>query len=371
MADPISIISLVAVILKYVAQTADFVENIRRAPSTVETLSEDLRNIERLLRRLDDILRGFDRVTRRTAGESIRDQLEACEKVTKKADALLKPFVKTDGKPGMTVWRRFTFTFKETDIEFLQRDLSASKQNLIIGIQYITLIAAQTHATAAQQRDEKQTQRIKRIQRHIGAPSSSADSEDIATRFGDQVDDKVRDWLGDTTTITEEDETVEGTKEGEEEDQEIPKRPETPLEAYTMPGAFPTTNEPMPSSPPPPPPPPPLPPPRAPLPVKTSPSQSDANNSRAPVRPRARSAETNRWKLVRTAEDMMADESEQPGSDWTRELPSSPPEPAKYYRELPRGWETVKLVRKIDSAMAFRVHDLSQRLEPKKRLWWA
>ncbi|KAK3314101.1 hypothetical protein B0H66DRAFT_630466 [Apodospora peruviana] len=67
-------------------------------------------------------------------------------------------------------------------------------------------VATQKHASAAEQRDENQARRIKRIQRHVGVPSSSADSDDIGSIAGDQVDEKVRDWLGGIKTIVEENE---------------------------------------------------------------------------------------------------------------------------------------------------------------------
>lgn len=139
MADPISIIGLVAVVLKSVAQTAEIVENIRRAPTTVQALCEDLRSIEGLLQGLDGTIRGFDQATRVVATSMMSDPLATCQRLTKRADTLIKPFVKDSDKPGMTVWSRFAFTFKETDIEFLQKELLSCKQNMIMAIQCMTL----------------------------------------------------------------------------------------------------------------------------------------------------------------------------------------------------------------------------------------
>lgn len=131
MADPFSIIGLISTSLKSIIATKDFIESIQRVPRSIETLSDELSAIESLLRELGHLAKEND--DSRNLNRILREPLANCVKISKQVDSLIRPYLKSSGS-GISLWSRFTFTLKESEIRELQRDISACKQNLSIAI---------------------------------------------------------------------------------------------------------------------------------------------------------------------------------------------------------------------------------------------
>ena len=132
--DPFSIVGVVAAALKTIGQAKEFVGGIQRAPRSIETLSEDLLSIESLLRELGSLLDKFDESTQKRVNRIVREPLTNCEKIARQVDSLLRPYVKPSGTSNVSVWKRFSFSFQESEVLHLHREMSACKQNLTIAI---------------------------------------------------------------------------------------------------------------------------------------------------------------------------------------------------------------------------------------------
>jgi Fungal N-terminal domain of STAND proteins len=131
MADPFSIIGLVMTTLKTINSAKNFVDTTRRAPRSIETLSNELSEIEALLRQLGHITNG-ERADEQEMHQLLGPPMARCEKISKQVEKLIQPYIKTSG--GVTVWGRFAFGFKESDVRLLHRDMGDCKQNLSLVI---------------------------------------------------------------------------------------------------------------------------------------------------------------------------------------------------------------------------------------------
>jgi len=135
MAEPLAVIGIIGSSLTAVVQAKDFVDSIRRAPQSVQTLSDDLRAIVSLLRELDSLLNAVDDRTRQGAHRLVRETRDSCERVARRVDVVLRPFVRSTGA-SLNVWQRFSFRFQQSDVVELQRDMAACKQTLNISISF-------------------------------------------------------------------------------------------------------------------------------------------------------------------------------------------------------------------------------------------
>ncbi|KAE9378918.1 hypothetical protein N431DRAFT_363632, partial [Stipitochalara longipes BDJ] len=185
MADPFSIIGLVATSLKGIQQAKEFIDTIRRAPHSIETLSDELSAIAGLLRELAYLMNGPDELN---LNRIVREPLANCDKISKQIGKLIQPYIKTSG--GVTKWGRFAFGFKENDVLLLQRDMAACKQNLTLAVTSADLITTR-----------KVVRGMRRVQHHLGIDSSSvAPSNNIEEGYHDQI----QKWIAETQTIVEE-----------------------------------------------------------------------------------------------------------------------------------------------------------------------
>ncbi|KAF4631180.1 hypothetical protein G7Y89_g6954 [Cudoniella acicularis] len=185
MADPFSIISLVNATLKGVILAKDFVASIQRAPRSIETLSDDLSALEGMLRHLGYLVDKSDDESH--MNRIIRDPLANCEKISRQVGKLVRPYVKSS--KGVTLWGRFAFGFKESEVQKLQTEMSACKQTLTIAI-----------ASADYLTGKKTARGVRRIQNHFGIESSSVAESDI----GDRGYQRITEWNSKTETIFEE-----------------------------------------------------------------------------------------------------------------------------------------------------------------------
>lgn len=134
MADPFSIIGLVGSSLGGIIKAKEWVDGIRRAPQSIKTLSVELRALESLLRELGTLLNGFNAATQDQAGRLVRDAVRNCDSMLREIDVLLLPFVTADPDTGITVWKRFAFSYKESDVTQLRREMESCKQTLNMAI---------------------------------------------------------------------------------------------------------------------------------------------------------------------------------------------------------------------------------------------
>jgi len=134
MADPLSIIGICAVALKAVVQAKDFVENIHRAPSLVQSIADDLKAIEGLLRELGTLLEGTDLATHAAIKRWVQTAQTSCEEIMKEVNKLIRPYTTRDKAADITIWKRFSFTFRSSGVAKLQRDMASCKQTLNLAI---------------------------------------------------------------------------------------------------------------------------------------------------------------------------------------------------------------------------------------------
>jgi hypothetical protein len=134
MADPFSIIGLVGSSLGGIIKAKEWLDGIRRAPQSIQALSVELRAIESLLRELGTLLNSFNSATRDQAGRLVRDAVRNCEAMLRQIDVLLRPFVTVDSDTSIATWKRFAFTFRESDITPLRREMESCKQTLNMAI---------------------------------------------------------------------------------------------------------------------------------------------------------------------------------------------------------------------------------------------
>jgi len=130
MADPFSIVGLVATTLKGISTAKDFVDGIQRAPLAISNISDELSAIECPLPELEYLVNSANE---RELNRILREPMNNCERISQQVEKLVRPHVNSSSSK-VTVWGRFTFWFKENDVESLQRDMSVCKQSLTLSI---------------------------------------------------------------------------------------------------------------------------------------------------------------------------------------------------------------------------------------------
>ena len=133
MADPISIISLVAVAAHTGNKTKQLVESIKGAPDSVSRLSGDLEAIKtplQDLRKLSEDVHGFDAATRTEITRSLKPAVSSCRQTVSEFDNIIGPYVRSDGTVHRTTWKRMSFGFKEHKVLILRGQLEACKSSL-------------------------------------------------------------------------------------------------------------------------------------------------------------------------------------------------------------------------------------------------
>ena len=145
MADPMSIISTVAVAAHAVHKAKDFIDSIKGAPDVVKQLSADLKTLEKPLQDLGLLshnTQNFDAFANEELSQSLHPALSSCQEASDNIERFLFQYVRPDGVPNRNVWKRFTFGFKEHKVASLQTQLGASKGSLIIAVGYANLYVA-------------------------------------------------------------------------------------------------------------------------------------------------------------------------------------------------------------------------------------
>lgn len=127
MADLFSIIAFVATTIRAIIA----------ANSYISSLTDELTMMEGLLRELGN-LANAGKEDELGLGRIVREALANCEKISKKLDKLVRPFVNIGvvkgGKRNVTIWSRFAFGFKESDVLALEGDMVACKRNLTLAV---------------------------------------------------------------------------------------------------------------------------------------------------------------------------------------------------------------------------------------------
>jgi hypothetical protein len=141
MADPCSIIGVVAVAVHDIHRALRFVEGIQDAPQAIARLTSELAVISQLLQQLDAFIRkhAMDGSLNETFVSHLRHALANSEGVARDVNALLRPYVKPTGDLQQSLWKRFAWTFREQKLAGLQKDMMQCNQALHMSISYADL----------------------------------------------------------------------------------------------------------------------------------------------------------------------------------------------------------------------------------------
>jgi hypothetical protein len=132
MADPISIISLIAIGAHSANKLCTLTEGIREAPHEIQKISDDSRSISEILGTLNDFLKESE-------GSDLPDEItkslhvpldNTCRAANKLADKI-KPLAKEEGDSKRSKWvAGVRWSFSQKDVKQLAEQLSNGKSTL-------------------------------------------------------------------------------------------------------------------------------------------------------------------------------------------------------------------------------------------------
>jgi N-terminal domain on NACHT_NTPase and P-loop NTPases len=142
MADPFSIIGVLAVAMDGIERATKFIEGISGAPRAIAKLDSELKAISQLLRQVQSFIHQIH-VADSSVQESFIPHLQTalvnCRNVALDIESLLRPYVKPTEDPRRSTWRRIVWTLKEQKTAGLEKDMAMCKQTLNMATSFATL----------------------------------------------------------------------------------------------------------------------------------------------------------------------------------------------------------------------------------------
>ena len=140
MADPISIVSAVAIGLHAVKKLYDLVESIRESPREIQNLSADSRSIYNTLDTLKRFLEeNQDSKLPTEIIQSLHIPLESTRLVADQLVGKIKPFVTEKGELKKSRWILIKWASYQKDVKQLGAQLSNSKSTLSLTLSVVNV----------------------------------------------------------------------------------------------------------------------------------------------------------------------------------------------------------------------------------------
>jgi hypothetical protein len=222
MADPFSIIGVLAVAMNGIERATKFIEGISGAPRAIERLESELKAIGQLLHQVHTFVHDIH-VADSSAQDSFIPHLQTalanCRNVASDVETLLRPYVKATADAGRSTWRRFVWSFKEQKTAGLEKDMATCKQTLNMAISFADLYVDApstqnsrplTGTRAVNSKSSRRVMKIERgvkqIQMNLGIDNVSVVDSDYAgsvdTAFRRNI--MTSQWIMQSSTVVEE-----------------------------------------------------------------------------------------------------------------------------------------------------------------------